>query len=95
MKYLFILSFFLCSCGPFGDCDSIAEYLKQDECLLIVKKIPSETDDIFNYRGTNPETKKECDCNSYTSDKWWGGFKIVMIGLQALTVLKELIYINL
>ena len=75
MKYLFILSFFLCSCGPFGDCDSIAEYLKQDECLLIVRKIPSVTDDIFNYRGTNPETKKECDCNSYTSDKWWGGFK--------------------
>lgn len=75
MKYIIILSFFLYSCEPLGDCDSNAEYLRQDQCLLIVRKIPRETDDIFNYQGINPVTKKECDCNSYTSDKWWGLFK--------------------
>ena len=53
MKYLFILSIFFNSCASFGDCDSNAKALKEDECLLIVRKIPSVTDDIFNYRGTN------------------------------------------
>lgn len=74
MKYIIILCVFLYSCGPYGDCKPYVEALKNDECLLIVRKIPGETDGRFNYQGINPVTKKECDCNSNTSSMWWATF---------------------
>jgi len=61
----------LFSCGPMGDCKEEAEDLKGDECLLIVKKIPGIRDSKFDYKGINPITKEECDCNSTRSDRWW------------------------
>ncbi|MFG4002094.1 hypothetical protein [Flavobacterium aquidurense] len=66
---------YLFSCGPTYDCDASAEDLKGDECLLIVHKIPSNTDDRFDYKGINPITKKDCDCNSSRSDRWWVKYK--------------------
>ncbi len=75
MKYIILLCFFLSSCGPFYDCDSSAEDLKDDECLIIVEKIPSNTDGRFDYRGINPFTNKKCKCDSDRSDRWWAKFK--------------------
>lgn len=74
-----IASLFLClslfSCGPNYDCDLVANAYRNDECLLIVKKIPSDIDDRFDYKGINLITKKDCDCNSSTSDRWWANYK--------------------
>lgn len=75
MRYLIFLFVIIISCGPLGDCKEYAEACKNDECLLIVEKIPSDTDDRFDYRGTNPITKKKYDSNSYTSDMWWATYK--------------------
>jgi hypothetical protein len=63
------LSFF--SCGPSYNCDASAESYRSDECILIVERIPRDIDNIFDYRGINPITKKGCDCNSNRSGKWW------------------------
>jgi hypothetical protein len=63
------------SCGPMGDCDSTVGYYREDECLLLVEKMPSETDSRFDYKGINPLNKKKCDCNSKTSDMWWVDYK--------------------
>jgi hypothetical protein len=68
------MCFYLFSCGPTYDCASIAESYRRDECLLIVKKLTDKYN-RFDYRGINPITKKECDCNSSTSDRWWADYK--------------------
>lgn len=65
----------LFSCGSANDCDASAENRRTDECLLIVKTIPKDTDDRFDYRGVNPETSLKCDCNSKRSDLWWAKYK--------------------
>jgi hypothetical protein len=75
MKYIILVCVFLFSCGPIYDCDSSAEDLRDDECLLIVEKIPGIRDNRFDYKGINPVTKKKCDCDSYRSDRWWSAYK--------------------
>jgi hypothetical protein len=76
MKYtILFLCLCLFSCGPGGDCGLIANAYRADECLLIVDKIPGMRDGKFNYKGINPITKKVCDCNSVTSDRWWANYK--------------------
>lgn len=75
MRYILLFSLLISSCGPIRNCDSTVEDYRSDECLLIVEKIPSDTDDRFDYKGINPITKKKCDCNSYTSDMWWATYK--------------------
>lgn len=75
MKYVILLCFSLCSCGPLYDCDLIANDLKTDECLLIVASIPGKTDGRFNYKGLHLVTKKKCDCDSDRSDRWWANYK--------------------
>ncbi|MDN3672963.1 hypothetical protein QWY99_07845 [Flavobacterium branchiarum] len=95
MKYIILLWLPLClfSCGPMGDCKSEAEDLKGDECLLIVQKIPSDTDARFDYKGINPVTKKECDCNSNRSDRWWANYKKdIIIGDTIIKNKGELIF---
>lgn len=72
---LSILSLCLIDCGPTYDCDASAKDYRNDECLLIVEKIPTNTDDMFDYQGIIPETKKKCDCNSPTSERWWALYK--------------------
>jgi hypothetical protein len=72
---LLFIFLFLFSCGPAYDCEASAENYKTDECLLIVEKIPGIRDDRFDYRGTNPITKENCDCNSARSDRWWAYYK--------------------
>ncbi|OUL59835.1 hypothetical protein [Flavobacterium sp. AJR] len=95
MKYtiLFCLSLCIFSCGPIRDCDSTVEYYRVDECLLIVQKIPSDTDSRFDYKGINPVTKKEYDCNSNISDMWWSNYKKdITIGDTIIKKKGELIF---
>lgn len=73
-KYSILLCVCFFSCGATYDCDSVAESYKNDECLLIVKKLTDKYS-RFDYKGINPFTKKECDCNSATSDRWWVNYK--------------------
>lgn len=77
MKYVvfFYLFLSLFSCGETYNCDASAENYRTDECLIIVKENPKVSDDIFNYKGTNPDTGKECDCNSSRSSRWWALYK--------------------
>ncbi|MCP2025387.1 hypothetical protein L1276_000527 [Flavobacterium sp. HSC-32F16] len=90
---LLFLSLFLFSCGPTYDCDVSAENYRNDECLLVVKKIPSNTDDVFDYNGTNPITKKKCDCNSSISGRWWALYKEqILIGDTIIKKKGELIF---
>jgi len=95
MKYviLFFGCVYLFSCNQANDCDASAENRRTDECLLIVKRIPSDTDDRFDYRGINPVTKKECDCNSKRSDLWWAKYKNhIKIGDTLIKKKGELIF---
>lgn len=69
-KVSVLLCIYLFSCGPGGNCDLIANAYRNDECLLIVKKLTDKYS-RFDYKGINLSTKKECDCNSVTSDRWW------------------------
>jgi hypothetical protein len=95
MKYTILLCLSLClfSCGPMGDCKSEAEDLKGDECLLIVQKTPRDTDNRFDYKGVNPITKKECECNSNRSDRWWANYKKdIIIGDTIIKKKGELIF---
>jgi len=90
---LFCVCLNLVSCGSANDCDSSAEDRRIDECLLIVKKIPSDTDERFDYGGTNPITKKDCDCNSKRSDLWWAKYKEhIQIGDTIIKKKGELIF---
>jgi hypothetical protein len=75
MRYIILLCFIITSCQPLGDCKLVAENYRQDECLLIIEKIPNDTDNRFDYKGINPVTKKKCDCNSPFSDRWWATYK--------------------
>ncbi|WP_136667415.1 hypothetical protein [Flavobacterium sp. H122] len=93
MRLLLCIVFSLISCGPVRDCDSTVEYYREDKCLLIVQKIPSKTDDRFDYRGINPVTKEKCDCNSYTSDMWWANYKtFIEIGDTIIKKKGELLF---
>ncbi|WP_281232035.1 hypothetical protein [Flavobacterium gelatinilyticum] len=94
MKYIiFICCLFLYSCGILGDCDVAAKDMKEDECLLIVKKMPGIHDGRFGYKGINPITKKECDCKSPTSDLWWASYKsYIEIGDTIIKKKNELIF---
>jgi hypothetical protein len=74
MKYIIFLFFVMVSCKPLGDCKENAEDCKDDECLLIVEKIPGIRDNMFDYKGINPVAKKKCDCDSDTSDRWWATY---------------------
>lgn len=75
MKYIILLfCLFSFSCGPLGDCSIDARDLKEDECILIVHKIPGIHDGRFGYKGISPINKKPCDCNSSTSDRWWANY---------------------
>jgi len=74
MKYLIFLLFIMVSCKPLGDCELVAKDMRDDECLLIVEKIPGIRDNMFDYKGINPVTKKKCDCDSDTSDRWWATY---------------------
>lgn len=76
-KHIILFFTYAClfSCGPTYNCNDSAEDLKGDECLLIVKKTPSDTESRFNYRGINPITKQDCDCDSSRSDRWWVEYK--------------------
>lgn len=77
MKYkhtLIIILLYLVSCQPFGDCKEYAEDCKEDECLLIVEKIPTDKYHVFDYEGINLVTKEKCDCDSDTSDRWWDDY---------------------
>ncbi|MDN3673040.1 hypothetical protein QWY99_08270 [Flavobacterium branchiarum] len=40
-----------------------------------MQKIPGLRDGKFNYKGINPLSKEECDCNSASSDRWWADYK--------------------
>lgn len=75
LSFLLVICLCLFSCGPIRDCDSTVGYYREDECLLIVEKIPSNTDSRFDFKGINPITKKQCDCDSKTSDMWWVDYK--------------------
>ncbi|MCD0476658.1 hypothetical protein LPB87_19885 [Flavobacterium sp. EDS] len=95
MKYTILLCLALCffCCGPMGNCNEEAEDLKGDECLLIVREIPTDTDDRFDYKGINPVTEKECDCNSSRSDRWWADYKKdIAIGDTIIKKKGELIF---
>jgi hypothetical protein len=94
MKYKIIIACMcLFSCGPTYDCDASAEDLKRDECLLIVHKIPSNTDSRFNYKGIHPIAKNECNCNSSRSDRWWVKYKeYIEIGDTIIKRKGELIF---
>ena len=54
------------------DCDLWEKAYRDDECLLIVERIPSMSENFFNYEGRHPITKKKCSCKSETSYRWWG-----------------------
>lgn len=95
MKNSILLWMCLCifSCGPIRDCDSTVAYYKADECLLIVEKTPTSTDNRFDYKGISPVTKKKCDCNSSTSDMWWVDYKkYIEIGDTIIKKKGELIF---
>ena len=65
----------LFSCGSPYDCNGLAENYRTDECLLVVEKIPGIRDGRFSYSGVDPIAKKECDCNSTRSNRWWADYK--------------------
>jgi hypothetical protein len=95
MKYGILLGICLMvfSCGAFGDCKTEAQDLKEDECLLVVRKIPIDTDSRFDFKGINPITDKECDCNSKTSDRWWTDYKeLIEIGDTIIKKRGQLIF---
>ncbi|KFF04157.1 hypothetical protein [Flavobacterium reichenbachii] len=73
-KYILLCIYLnLFSCSPTYNCDGLAENYKTDECLLIVKKLTDKYS-RFNYIGINPVTKKECNCNSARSSRWWADY---------------------
>ncbi|MDQ6528086.1 hypothetical protein [Flavobacterium sp. LHD-85] len=96
MKYILLLCSFLSlfSCGnQLENCNLLANACKADECLLIVQKIPGIRDGKFNYKGINPLTKKACDCNSVTSDRWWADYKeYIEIGDTLIKKKGELVF---
>lgn len=96
MKYLFLNLLFLTlfSCGSqVENCALLANACRSDECLLIVKKVPGIRDGKFNYKGVNPLTQKECDCNSSISDRWWADYKdYIEIGDTLIKKKGELIF---
>lgn len=57
------------------NCDSLGRAYREDECLLIVERIPSMSENFFNYEGRYPITEKKCSCKSETSYRWWGLYK--------------------
>ncbi|WP_140509345.1 hypothetical protein [Flavobacterium pectinovorum] len=76
MKYIILLlCLCLCSCVFLGDCSVNAKDMKEDECLLIVKKMPGIHDGRFGYEGVNLVTKEKCNCKSPISDLWWSIYK--------------------
>ena len=75
MKKIILLFFIVTACKPFGDCELVGKEMKNDECLLVVEKIPGIRDNRFDYKGINPITKKKCDCDSQISDMWWAKYK--------------------
>lgn len=64
-----LLSFISCA-----DCHSWAKAYKEDECLLIVEKIPPYYGKFFNLEGVHPITKSKCNCESKTSYRWWTSY---------------------
>ena len=95
MRYIFLLCICLpfFSCGPSYNCDTTAENYRSDECILIVKRVPRDIDNIFDYRGINPITKKECNCNSKRSGRWWSIYSNhIEIGDTIIKKKNELIF---
>ena len=92
-KVSVLLCFCFFSCGSqVENCDLLANACKADECLLIVKKLTDKYS-RFDYKGINPVTKKECDCNSSTSDRWWADYKeYIEIGDTLIKKKGELIF---
>ena len=39
------------------DCDTWGKAYKNNECLLVVERIPKKYENYFNYRGKHPITK--------------------------------------
>ncbi|MNJ99452.1 hypothetical protein D3C87_172280 [compost metagenome] len=66
--FIAVLLLSLISCA---DCDSLAKAYSEDECLLIVERIPLQSENFFNYKGRHPITKTKCSCKSETSYRWW------------------------
>jgi len=69
---LIIISFFINSCI---DCETLQKNYRTDECILIVKEKPGFGDTDFNFKGIHPFTKRQCDCRSDISYRWWSLYK--------------------
>ena len=95
MKCVILLAicFNLFSCGaPNHNCDALETNYRTDECLLIVKKLTDKYN-RFDYEGINPISRKECNCNSVRSNRWWADYsEYIKIGDTIIKKKGELIF---
>jgi hypothetical protein len=58
--------FFVSCLNP--DCKNLSEMYKDEECYMIIKKKPSNTESTLILKGENPNTGESCTC---TDQRWW------------------------
>lgn len=74
--FILLLSFGLfISCLKI-DCEKNADLHRDEECFLILKKLPSNSQAYLNLEGVDIKTKKPCNCKA--NGRWWLIFRDYM-----------------